>query len=151
MKQQEAVQGGTMEKVASSQYYMGTAVPSASTLSANALEKSSMIRGHHSSINKAVEAHRQLVEQRQSRQGRRDVEMMDTSSPDLALSQQIGSSSDTSSANSNSGYNAYENTLIESPATQAKMSSIQSFQTTEPDRPVMGEPVPKGSYLDVEI
>ena len=68
---------------------------------------------------------------------------------DLAWSQQA-TAADGSTASADD-IQTYENTLIEGPSTQAKMASIQSFQTTEPDRPLIGEPVPKGSYLDVEI
>lgn len=144
-------EGGTMEKVAGTQYYspVSTVGPANPVASNSAMERSPMIRGHHSSINKAVEAHRQMVEQRQSRNGRRDLSMMgNTSSSDVVLAQQISGDGDAMS--NDSDYNSYENTLIESPSTQAKMASIQSFQSTEPERPVLGEPVPKGSYLDIE-
>jgi hypothetical protein len=142
-------EGGTMEKVAGTQYYsaVSTVGPTNPVASNSAMERSPMIRGHHSSISKAVDAHRQMVEQRSSRNGRRDLSMMANTS-DVVLAQQI--SGDGSSTSSDSDFNSYENTLIESPSTQAKMASIQSFQSTEPERPLLGEPVPKGSYLDIE-
>ncbi|MBY0384127.1 hypothetical protein K2X05_03125 [bacterium] len=141
-----------MEKVAGLQYYSTVSTPLSATTAASApsIERSAMIRGHHSSISKAVDAHRQMVEQRQSRNvGRRDLSMnANQPNSELFLAQQIAE--DGTSTNNNSNYDEFENTLIESPSTQAKMASIQSFQSTEPDRPVIGEPVPKGSYLDVE-
>lgn len=140
-----------MEKVAGLQYYSTVSTPlQATTASSSAIERSPMIRGHHSSISKAVDAHRQMVEQRQTRNvGRRDPSMNSNQpNAELFLAQQIAE--DGSSAGQDSSYDAFENTLIESPSTQAKMASIQSFQSSEPDRPVIGEPVPKGSYLDVE-
>lgn len=140
-----------MEKVAGLQYYSTVSTPlQATTASSSAIERSPMIRGHHSSISKAVDAHRQMVEQRQTRNvGRRDPSMNSNQpNAELFLAQQIAE--DSSSAGQDSSYDAFENTLIESPSTQAKMASIQSFQSSEPDRPVIGEPVPKGSYLDIE-
>lgn len=140
-----------MEKVAGIQYYSTVNAGPINNVAANsAMERSPMIRGHHSSISKAVEAHREMVEQRQSRHGgRRDMTMMsNAANTDVFTAQQLAS--DGTSTVDDSEYNAYENTLIESPSTQAKMASIQSFQTTEPERPVLGEPVPKGSYLDIE-
>lgn len=54
-----------MEKVAGLQYYSTVSTPlQATTASSSAIERSPMIRGHHSSISKAVDAHRQMVEQR---------------------------------------------------------------------------------------
>lgn len=141
-----------MEKVAGLQFYSSASIPSQQVTSASApsIERSPMVRGHHSSISKAVDAHRQMVEQRQSRNvGRRDLSMNSTQpNAELFLAQQIAEDGATTS--NDSSYDAFENTLIESPSTQAKMASIQSFQSTEPDRPVIGEPVPKGSYLDIE-
>ena len=141
-----------MEKVAGLQYYSTVNSPLPVTAASTpSIERSPMIRGHHSSISKAVDAHRQMVEQRQSRNvGRRDLLMnSNQSNAELFLAQQIAD--DGSSTNNDANSNAFENTLIESPSTQAKMASIQSFQSSEPDRPVIGEPVPKGSYLDVEV
>ena len=115
-----------------------------------ALERSPMIRGHHSSISKAVDAHRQMVEQRQTRNTNRreSSAISEFSNPDVVIAQQVSADSGVSEGDDN--YSMYENTLIELPSTQAKMASIQSFQTSEPERPVIGEPVPKGSYLDIE-
>lgn len=140
-----------MEKVAGLQHYSTLSSPLPVTAaSAPSVERSPIIRGHHSSISKAVDAHRQMVEQRQSRNiGRREFSMNSNQpNAELFLAQQLAE--DGSSANGDSGYESFENTLIESPSTQAKMASIQSFQSSEPDRPVIGEPVPKGSYLDIE-
>ncbi len=145
-----------MEKVTGVSYYNSigsSSVANGGVASQGPLERSPMIRGHHSSINKAVEAHRQMVDQRQSRQSeRREMALLaqqQKNNPDTSWISQA--SEDAVSADTGTDYQMYENTLIESPSTQAKMASIQSFQTTEPDRPLMGEPVPKGSYLDVEI
>lgn len=112
-------------------------------------ERSSFVRGHHSSINKAVEAHRMMVEERHMRKGRRDFEPMSASSAqqptDLVVAQQV-----TDESGAVESADAYENTLIEPATSQSRPSMIQSFQSQEPDRPMLGEPVPKGSYLDVE-
>ena len=70
--------------------------------------------------------------------------------PNTSPKRERGNPGDGASTGNDSEYSAYENTLIESPSTQAKMASIQTFQSTEPERPVLGEPVPKGSYLDIE-
>ena len=143
-----------MEKVAGVPYYnaLGSSVSGASAASPGALERSPMIRGHHSSINKAVEAHRQMVEQRQSRNNeRREMAQLAQQNNNAELAWTSQMAEDAVSADTGTDYQLYENTLIESPATQAKMASIQSFQTSEPDRPLLGEPVPKGSYLDVEV
>ncbi len=141
-----------MEKVAGVQFYpqisASVATNSGSPSSPGALERSPQIRGHHSSVNKAMEAHRQLVEQRQTRHGRRDMTPMNgPANSEIIIAQQI---SDDTTTGGEADLNAFENTLIESPSSQAKMASIQSFQSTEPDRPTLGEPVPKGSYLDIE-
>jgi hypothetical protein len=138
-----------MDKVAG---FHNINAPVASTLTpfSTSMERNPMIRGHHSSVGKAVEAHRQMVGERQSRNLVRREGMQaasEFSNTDLVVAQQVSDSSGTSD---DSEYPAYENTLIELPSTQAKMASIQSFQSSEPDRPVLGEPVPKGSYLDIE-
>ncbi len=136
-----------MDKVAGLQYN----VPVPSTMSPfSAQERGPMIRGHHSSISKAVDAHREMVEQRSTRNAnRRDsTGFSQLNNDDLVVAQQV--SGDGMAPSEGEEYSSYENSLIELPSTQAKMASIQSFQSSEPDRPVVGEPVPKGSYLDVE-
>jgi hypothetical protein len=113
-----------------------------------------MIRGHHSSINKAVGAHRQMVEERQSRNATRREAAGITqfgNTNDTVIAQQVSGDGLASDTADSEDYSMFENALIELPSTQAKMASIQSFQSSEPDRPVIGEPVPKGSYLDVEV
>jgi hypothetical protein len=137
-----------MDKVAGFQY-INAPVPSSLT-PFSATERSPMIRGHHSSISKAVDAHRQMVEQRSTRNANRREAPASTdfSNADMVIAQQVSGDNVTEEGGD---FSMYENTLIELPATQAKMASIQSFQTSEPDRPVIGEPVPKGSYLDVEV
>jgi hypothetical protein len=141
-----------MEKVAGVQFYsqMNATSPLNASSSPGVSERGAMNRGHHSSINKAVEAHRLMVEQRQNRHGgRRDFGMTNQATDELLLAEQM--TADSPGVGGDSVFSSYENTLIESPSTQAKMASIQSFQTTEPDRPTLGEPVPKGSYLDIEV
>lgn len=145
-----------MEKVAGS-YYSTAMIPSSvntggSGSSLGSIERSSAVRGHHSGVTKAVEAHRMMVEERQSRKTRgfgpsATADNYETQQPnDFVVAQQVTQSSSEAEANSD----MYENTLIEPVASQAKMASVQAFQSQEPDRPFMGEPVPKGSYLDVE-
>ena len=138
-----------MEKVAATSFYPTVSAGQSSFSPQNINDKSLSPRGHHSSINKAVEAHRSMVEERQNRYGRKEIlpaEDSSTSASDVYIAQAGSGSADTSNTN----YNMYQSTLIESPSTQAKMASVQSFQSQEPDRPVIGEPIPKGSYLDVE-
>ena len=141
-----------MDKVAGLQY-INSPVP-ATTTPFSSLERNPMIRGHHSSISKAVGAHRQMVEERQSRNATRREAAGITqfgNTNDTVIAQQVSGDGVASETADTEDYSMYENSLIELPSTQAKMASIQSFQSSEPDRPVIGEPVPKGSYLDVEV
>lgn len=106
------------------------------------------VRGHHSSINKAVSAHRQMVEDRTTRQSMRQVD------PN-ASSQNFSDSSVMNNVVSDDmsldGYDDYQEHEIVDPASgPAKQAVVQGFQTSEPGRPSVGEPIPKGSYLDVE-
>lgn len=146
-------QGGAMEKVAASTaaYYPSVSAGQSSFSPQNTNDKSLSPRGHHSSINKAVEAHRSMVEERQSRYGRKELSLDEDSSVSASASDAYVAQAGSGNADAGStNYNLYQSTLIESPSTQAKMASVQSFQSMEPDRPIMGEPIPKGSYLDVE-
>jgi len=146
------LQGGTMEKVAGN-YYALVATPS--TVSHHSMgsgiaplsERSSAIRGHHSSVGKALDAHRSMVEERQARNLRRGIDPMATQQPnDFVIANEVVEGSQAAAAEAD----PYENTMIEPAMSQAKMAAVQSFTSQEPDRPIMGEPVPKGSYLDVE-
>lgn len=145
-----------MEKVAGS-YYAVVALPvstasgnsSYSSSSMGSIERSPSVRGHHSGINKAIEAHRMMVEERQTRKTRRDREFepMEAQQPtDLVVAQQVTQGSQGADAEADS----YESSLIEPAMSQAKTAAVQAFQAQEPDRPFIGEPVPKGSYIDVE-
>lgn len=107
------------------------------------------VRGHHSSINKAVNAHRQMVEERTNRQSMRKME---ASQPSLGFNgndiQVNGMPEDTVSSGDSVPFMEHE--MIDPASGPAKLAIVQAFQTTEPGRPNLGEPVPKGSYLDVE-
>ena len=130
-----------MDKVASS-YFMPTSF-SPTSMPAN-------VRGHHSSISKAVNAHRQMVEERTSRQSHRQLDP--SSEPSMTFSEDIQMNNigteDPVSANDANSY--IEREMIDPAGSPAKLAIVQAFQTSEPGRPVVGEPVPKGSYLDVE-
>lgn len=107
------------------------------------------VRGHHSSINKAVNAHRQMVEERTNRQAFRKME---NTSPALGFNgDDIQVNGMTNSAVENLDAGSYiEHDMIDPAAGPAKSAIVQAFQTTEQGRPSIGEPVPKGSYLDIE-
>lgn len=146
-----------MDKVTSYNYHpamasmatTSTSQSTANTHQAALPDRSPEVRGHHSGINKAVEAHRMMVEERQMRKQRREVDTNATAQPnaELYVAQQVQQNG----AGSDVDYGVYDNQLIEPASSQAKMASVQSFQSIEPDRPIMGEPIPKGSYLDVEV
>ncbi len=142
-----------MEKVAASYYVIAPMSSSQSnvpsSINTGGLERSSSVRGHHSGVTKAVEAHRQMVEERTTRKVRRDrdFEMYEAPQPtDLVIAQQVTQESSAAGGSSQD----YENTLIEPAESQARAATVQAFQTQEPDRPFLGEPVPKGSYIDVQ-
>jgi hypothetical protein len=142
-----------MEKVAGNYYSvapLSTANTSPSTGSLASLERSPSIRGHHSGVHKAVEAHRQMVEERQNRKVRRDrsLEAFEAQQPnELVIADQVTQES----AGMGSDSRNYEGGLIEPIESEAKTAAVQAFQAQEPDRPFIGEPVPKGSYIDVQV
>jgi len=131
-----------MDKVTA--YYI---VPT--SLSSPAQHSLPNVRGHHSSVNKAVNAHRQLSEERSSRQSFRKL---DATVPALNFAEASPVSSQRADmAPIDSESDAFvEHEYIDPASGPAKQAIVQSFQTTEPGRPVVGEPVPKGTYLDVE-
>ncbi len=142
-----------MEKVAGNYYSvapLSTATASTPSVSyANSERAPSSVRGHHSGVHKAVEAHRQMVEERTTRKVRREreYEQFDAQQPsDLVIAEQVTQGTGGIGGDSNS----YESSLIEPVQSEAKTASVQAFQAQEPNRPFIGEPVPKGSYLDVE-
>lgn len=129
-----------MDKVTS--YYIVPANFATSSMPMN-------VRGHHSSIHKAVNAHRQMVEERSNRQAFRQLE---ASAPNVQFTgenMQVAGASGQEASTSND-MNFMDNEMIDSASGPAKLAMIQAFQNSEPERPMMGEPVPKGSYLDVE-
>lgn len=128
-----------MDKVASSYYLVPTGFSQSMAPS---------IRGHHSSISKAVNAHRQMVEERSSRHA---VRQLDNSAPAVSFSDQgvqMSPSQNNNVQEAEAEY--YERDVIDTTSGPSKQAIVQSFQSTEPDRPSLGEPIPKGSYLDVE-
>lgn len=131
-----------MDKVASS-YFIVPANFSPASMPAN-------VRGHHSSINKAVHAHRQMVEERTSRQSHRQLDP--SSAPAMTFSEdiQLNNIDSEDSLNTGDANNYVEREMVDPASGPAKLAIVQAFQTTEPGRPIIGEPVPKGSYLDVE-
>lgn len=133
-----------MDKVTAAYYIMPAQTLSPQSMPAN-------VRGHHSSISKAVHAHRQMVEERTNRQSYKNME---ASAPSLSFSNddvQVNGMSDADDAMASDEANSYmEHNMIDPAAGPAKLAIVQAFQSTEPGRPVIGEPVPKGSYLDVE-
>lgn len=138
-----------MDKVAVN-YYSVAPIASSShqPMSVASLERSPAVRGHHSGVNKAVEAHRMMVEERQTRKVRRDrgMEPFEAQQPaDLVIADTVTQSNGGVGAESRD----YEANLIEPIESEAKLAAVQAFQSQEPDRPFIGEPVPKGSYLDV--
>ena len=150
-----------MEKVSGSSYYVVAAIPSSVTgsgapgaasgspASLASLERGAGMRGMHSGVQKAVEAHRMMVEERQNRKVVRDrgVDMFEAQQPnDLVVAQKVQQGSDNVVAD----IDVFENTLIEPAASEAKSAAVQAFQSQEPDHPFIGEPVPKGSYIDRE-
>jgi hypothetical protein len=106
------------------------------------------IRGHHSSINKAVSAHRQMVEDRTNRQSYRKME---ADTPNVSYSQE-GASLNPSTTDTvvSDDVDYMEHEMIDPAGGPSKLAMVQAFQSSEPDRPVVGEPIPRGSYLDVE-
>jgi hypothetical protein len=108
------------------------------------------VRGHHSSINKAVNAHRQMVEERHSRQA---YKKMEASQPTLGFNNgdiQVNGVSNDDAASNDENVQYMEHEMIDLASGPSKLGVVQAFQATEPGRPTIGEPVPKGTYLDVE-
>jgi hypothetical protein len=142
-----------MEKVAGNYYSvapLSTASVSPTSGSLASLERSPGIRGHHSGVHKAVEAHRQMVEERQNRKLRRErsLDPFDAQQPnELVIADQVTQES----AGVGSDSRSFESGLIEPIESEAKTAAVQAFQAQEPDRPFIGEPVPKGSYIDVQV
>lgn len=131
-----------MDKVTSS-YFIVPANFSPQSMPAN-------VRGHHSSINKAVNAHRQMVEERHNRQA---YKKMEASQPSLGFNNgdiQVNGVSNDDAISNDDNVQYMEHEMIDPASGPAKLAVVQAFQTTEPGRPSLGEPVPKGSYLDVE-
>lgn len=108
------------------------------------------VRGHHSSVNKAVSAHRQLSEERTSRQSFRKLDATVPAMSFAETPQSPTSRSDMEALPDTDMDSFVEHEYIDPASGPAKQAIVQSFQTTEPGRPVVGEPVPKGTYLDVE-
>lgn len=112
-------------------------------------------RGHHSSVNKAIEAHRLRVEERQNRTFNRGSEVV----PQQDTFSRQDDIQAVAAYEEPAGYDNYGNgdmdmmdvQMMEPAKSVAKTAVVDSFTSTEVDRPVtVGEPVPKGSYLDVE-
>lgn len=90
-----------------------------------------------------------MVEERTNRQASRQA---DAQAPTLSFNGddiQVNGVQD-SSASAVDASQFMEHELIDPASGPAKLAIVQAFQTSEPGRPVIGEPVPKGSYLDVE-
>ena len=150
-----------MEKVAGN-YYAVVPVASSSVQSSlpsngphgpslAALERSPEVRGHHSGVHKAVELHRQMVEERQNRRLRRErgFETPADTSPNQELSVSKKQIAQDATGLVPEAHD-FENTLIEPIESEAKSAVVQAFQAAEPNRPFIGEPVPKGSYIDLQ-
>ncbi|MCB9072000.1 MAG: hypothetical protein H6623_00130 [Bdellovibrionaceae bacterium] len=107
------------------------------------------IRGHHSSINAAVSAHRQMVEERSSRNA---YHQMANTTPIMVAEDDMYLAPSVQNTNNNVSAEPeyYERDVIDVTGSPMKQSLVQAFQTNEPDRPSPGDPIPKGSYLDVE-
>jgi len=116
-----------------------------------ALERSPEVRGHHSGVHKAIELHRQMVEERQNRRVRRErgFEAPADTSPNEELSVSKKQMAQEATGLVPEAHN-FDNTLIEPIESEAKSAIVQAFQAAEPNRPFIGEPVPKGSYIDVQ-
>jgi len=136
-----------MDKVTA--YYI---VPTSFSPSSQQSSMPMHVRGHHSSVNKAVNAHRQMAEERSHRQSYRKLDSVVQPLTFVEDNRQnVSSVNDVDVSNGNNDLNSFvEHEYIDPSAGPAKQAVIQSFQTTEPGRPVVGEPVPKGTYLDVE-
>lgn len=112
-------------------------------------ERNSGVTGHHSSISKAIDAHRTQVDERNTRVTRHGgVTVLTDEDQGFDPGASMGTSSAT--ANSSDDLMFLQNPLIEPATSQAKSASIESFRSIEQERPILGEPVPKGSYLDIE-
>lgn len=116
------------------------------------------VSGHHSSVGKAIEAHRLRVEERNSRTlNRGDV-------PRLAPQQSAFEEAPVSGISTiavepqfqnydSSGLtqlDSFEPQVIEPPRSLAKTAVVDSFTSVDIDQPNLNEPIPRGSYLDVE-
>ncbi|MBY0314624.1 MAG: hypothetical protein K2Q26_03835 [Bdellovibrionales bacterium] len=117
-------------------------------------ERGSGITGHHSSVSKALDAHRMQRDERNTRSARHGGVAIfndEQSGFDPNASVYINSStSNPSAVNEVEELDFMSNRMIEPPTSMAKMASVESFKSLEQERPLLGEPVPKGSYLDIE-
>jgi hypothetical protein len=118
-------------------------------------------RGHHSGISKAIDAHRQQVEERQFRKSKKDFDPMSAngmspsgvSAPStqyVVANQVTGANNEGETEESGEEEKKYGNPMIEPATSMSKMASVWAFQNVEPGKPSFNDPIPKGSYLDVQ-
>lgn len=113
-------------------------------------------RGHHSGVARAIEAHRQQIEDRQMRRLGRDFSPMGVSQPSTQylVANQVQQQGETTegavaAAEEEQKQEQYNAPMLEPAASAARASTVWSFQNSEPGRPSMTD-IPKGSYLDVK-
>jgi hypothetical protein len=122
---------------------------------------SAISRGHHSGVSKAIDAHRQQVEERQFRKTKKDFDAMSSggmnpsgvSAPStqyVVANQVTGQNNQGETDATEESDQKYSNPMIEPAQSMAKMASVWSFQNVEPGKPSFNDPIPKGSYLDVQ-
>lgn len=142
-----------MEKVSGNVGYPVAAFNAASEQNTRLWDRSSGVVGH-SSINRAIDAHRMQVDERNTRTTRHSgvTVLSDDQGFDPNYAMTGSNSSGTGQQTSSSDDMIYfQNQMLEPAASQAKAVSIESFRSIDHERPTVGEPVPKGSYLDVAV
>ena len=114
-------------------------------------------RGHHSGVARAVEAHRQQVEDRQFRKsGNRGLSQFGVSEPSTQyvvanqVQQQGQAAADAQPVEEEQQEEKYNQVMIEPATSASKLATVWSFQNSEPGRPSSGDPIPKGSFLDLK-
>lgn len=114
-------------------------------------------KGHHSAKGRAIEAHRQQVEDRQMRKLGKEFAAFQAAQPNTQyliggqVTDQNGQATAAADTNPEEQKEDKYNAPMLEPATSfAKSASVWSFQNTEPGKPSTNDPIPKGSYLDVQ-
>ena len=145
-----------MDKVSNSNMYMqpmSSSMTKASEQGTPIWDRAESPRGHHSAVNKAVNAHRLRTEERTNRQFNRGRTAEPTERNHVAAEARVAQQEEQmySEVPGEEMDMMYDTNMIEPARSMAKTAAVNSFTAVEGDRPVtVGEPVPKGSYLDVE-